>query len=316
MSDGSSILGIGNLGAAPALPAVEGKAVIFKELADIDAVPLVLDTQEPEEIIHTIKAIAPSFGGISLEGFSAPKCYEIERRLKAELDVPVMHDSKYGIAISVLASLINSVKVVKKKFSSLKVVIVGAGVAGQEIARIINFTGVGEVVVVDSKGIIYKGRPGLERSKKNLPETTNSNLLSGDVMTALDGADVLIGVSVPGIIAQAHIEQMSHQPIVFALANPLPEIMPVDAKRAGAAIVATSQPDFPNQIDNGVVFPGIFRGALDNGIREVTDDMKISIAKKIASLTKKPTAENIIVSVFTPRLTKIISGVIKNLKPK
>ncbi|MEY3783959.1 MAG: NADP-dependent malic enzyme MaeB [Candidatus Parcubacteria bacterium] len=311
ISDGSAVLGLGNLGAIPAMPVMEGKAAIFKELADIDAIPLVLDTQEPEEIIRIVKALAPNFGGINLEDFAAPKCFEIEERLKAELDIPVMHDDQHGTAVVVLAGLINAAKVVEKKFSALRVVIVGAGAAGRAIALLLNLAGVGEVIVVDSKGIIYKGRPGLEDYKKRLAEVTNPNLLSGDVMTAVDGVDVLIGVSGPGTIAQVHIERMSRHAIVFALANPVPEIMPDDAKRAGAAVVATGRSDFPNQVNNALAFPGIFRGALDHKVREITDEMKLAAAKKIASLVKKPTAENIIPPVMIPGLTKAVASVIK-----
>lgn len=316
ISDGSAVLGLGNLGAIPALPVMEGKAAIFKELADIDAIPLVLDTQEPEEIIRIVKAVAPNFGGINLEDFSAPKCFEIEDRLKAELDIPVMHDDQHGTAIVVLAGLINAVKVVEKKFSHLRVVIVGAGAAGRAIALLLNQAGVGEVIVVDSKGIIYQGRAGLEGYKKKLAEITNPNLLSGDVMTAVDGVDVLIGVSGPGTIARAHIERMSRHAIVFALANPIPEIMPDDAKLAGAAIVATGRSDFPNQVNNALAFPGIFRGALDKSVNEITDEMKLAAAKKIASLVKKPTADNIIPPIMTPGLTKAIAGAIKISKNK
>ena len=311
VSDGSAILGLGNLGAVPALPVMEGKAAIFKEMAGIDAMPIVLDTQEPEEIIRVVKAIAPGFGGINLEDIAAPKCFEIEERLKAELDIPVMHDDQHGTAIVVLAGLINSAKVVEKKMKDLRVLIVGAGAAGRAITLLLAQSDVGEIVVTDSKGAIYKGRPGLEGYKKELAELTNPNQLSGDVMQVVDGMDVIIGVSGPGTIAQAHIQQMSHQPIVFALANPIPEIMPQDAKRAGAAIVATGRSDMPNQINNSLAFPGVFRGALDKGVTAITDEMKIAAAKKIASLVKKPTADSVIPPVMTPGLVKAVASVIK-----
>ncbi|MFT7644956.1 MAG: malate dehydrogenase (oxaloacetate-decarboxylating) [Candidatus Paceibacteria bacterium] len=314
VSDGSAVLGLGNLGAIPALPVMEGKAAIFKEMADIDAFPIVLDTQEPEEIIRIVKAIAPGFGGINLEDISAPKCFEIEERLKAELDIPVMHDDQHGTAIVVLAGLINAAKVVGKKFSKLRIVIVGVGAAGRAIALILNLAGVGEIILVDSKGAIYEGRPGLEGYKRDLAIVTNSNKITGDVMNVVDGADVIIGVSGPSTIAKAHIEQMSHQPIVFALANPIPEIMPEDARRAGAVVVATGRSDMPNQINNSLAFPGIFRGALDKGVRHITDEMKLAAAKKIAALVKKPTADNIIPSVMTPGLTKAVASAIKNKK--
>lgn len=311
VSDGSAILGLGNLGPVPALPVMEGKAAIFKELAGIDAIPIVLDTQEPEEIIRTVKAIAPGFGGINLEDISAPKCFAIEERLKAELDIPVMHDDQHGTAIVVLAGLINAAKVVEKKLEDLKVVVVGAGAAGRAITLLLVQAGLRDIVVTDSKGALYRGRPGLEGYKKELAEITNHNELSGDVMTVVDGADAIIGVSGPGTIATAHIERMSHQPIVFALANPIPEIMPNDAKRAGAAVVATGRSDLPNQINNSLAFPGVFRGALDRGVTAITDEMKLAAAKKLAGLIKKPTADAVIPPVMTEGLVKAVASAIK-----
>lgn len=314
ISDGSAVLGLGNIGAVASLPVMEGKAAIFKVMADVDAVPIVLDTQEPEEIIRIVKAIAPGFGGINLEDIAAPKCFEIEERLKAELDIPVMHDDQHGTAIVVLAGLINAAKVVEKKLTKLKVVVVGAGAAGRSVAHLLTLAGVPEVIVVDSKGAIYEGRPGLEGYKRDLAKVTNPKNISGDVLQVVDGADAIIGVSGPGTIAQAHIERMSHQPIVFGLANPIPEIMPVDAKRAGAAVVATGRSDFPNQINNALAFPGIFRGALDKGVRDITDEMKLEAAKKIAALIKKPTADSVIPPVMTPGLVKAVASAIKVAK--
>lgn len=311
VSDGSAILGLGNLGAIPALPVMEGKCAIFKEMAGVDAFPIVLDTQEPEEIIRTVKAIAPGFGGINLEDIAAPKCFEIEERLKKELDIPVMHDDQHGTAIVVLAGLINASKVVKKKLETMKVVVVGAGAAGRAVTLLLAKAGVQNIIVTDSKGAIYEGRPGLEGYKKELARTTNAEKVSGDVMQVIDGADVIVGVSGPGTIAQAHIEKMSHQPIVFALANPIPEIMPEDARRVGAYVIATGRSDFPNQVNNSLAFPGIFRGALDRGVRDITDDMKLAAAKKIASLVKKPTPENVIPPVMTPGLMNAVASAIK-----
>jgi len=314
VSDGSAILGLGNLGAIPALPVMEGKCAIFKEMADVDAFPIVLDTQEPEEIIRIVKAIAPGFGGINLEDITAPKCFEIEERLKKELDIPVMHDDQHGTAIVVLAGLINAAKVVEKKIEDMKIVIVGAGAAGRAVTLLLAKAGARNMIVTDSKGAIYEGRPGLEEYKKELAKMTNIDKISGDVMQVIDGADVVIGVSGPGTIAQAHIEQMSHQPIVFALANPIPEIMPEDARRAGAYVIATGRSDFPNQINNSLAFPGIFRGALDKGVRDITDEMKLAAAKKIASLVKKPTPDSVIPPVMTPGLVKAVASAIKNVK--
>lgn len=314
VSDGSAVLGLGNLGAIPALPVMEGKAAIFKALADIDAIPIVLDTEEPEEIIRTVKAIAPGFGGINLEDIAAPKCFAIEERLKAELDIPVMHDDQHGTAIVVLAGLMNALQVVEKKLAKLRVVIVGAGSAGRAIARLLSKAGVGELIVVDSRGAIYADRPGLSDYKKELATSTNPRQLSGDVMQVVDGADVIIGVSAPGTIASAHIERMSHQPIVFALANPIPEIMPADAKRAGAAVVATGRSDLPNQVNNALAFPGVFRGALDHGVRDITDDMKLAAAKKLAGVIKKPTADCIIPAPTDPAVVKAVASAIRNSK--
>lgn len=311
ISDGSAILGLGNLGAIPALPVMEGKCAIFKAMADVDAFPIVLDVQEPEEIIAAVKAIAPGFGGINLEDFAAPKCFEIEERLKAELDIPVMHDDQHGTAIVVLAGLINASKVVKKRMDQMKVVVVGAGAAGRAIALLLVQAGVGNVIVTDSQGAIAHGRSGLAAYKMELAKITNKERVTGDLMQVIEGADVVVGVSGPGTIASAHIEKMNDNAIVFALANPIPEIMPEDAKRAGALICATGRSDFPNQINNSLAFPGIFRGALDKGVKNITDEMKLAAAKKIAGLVKKPTADKIVPTNNEPGLVKAVASAIK-----
>lgn len=311
ISDGSAVLGLGNLGPIGALPVMEGKCAIFKAMADIDAWPIVLDTQDPEEIIQAVKAIAPGFGGINLEDINAPKCFEIETRLKRELDIPVMHDDQHGTAVVVLAGLINAAKVVKKNPHNLKVVIVGAGAAGRAITLLLAQAGVKDLIVTDSRGIIYEGRPDLVPYKKELAKLTNRTRIKGEVLDAVKDADVLIGVSGPGTISKHHIEQMAKDAIVFALANPVPEIKPEDAKAAGALIVATGRSDYPNQVNNSLAFPGIFRGALDKGVRDITDDMKLEAAKKIASLVKKPTADEIIPSIMTPGLAKKVANAIK-----
>lgn len=314
VSDGSAVLGLGNLGALGALPVMEGKCAIFKEMANVDAFPIVLDTQDPEEIIKIVKAIAPGFGGINLEDIAAPNCFYIENRLKAELNIPVMHDDQHGTAIVVLAGLINASKVVKKKFETLKVVVVGAGAAGRAITLLLMKAGITDVVVTDSKGALVVGRQALDGYKRELAAMTNPRSVEGDVLSVAAGADVIIGVSGPGTIARAHIEVMAEKPIVFALANPIPEIMPADAKRAGAVVIATGRSDFPNQVNNSLAFPGIFRGALDSGVTEITDDMKLEAAKKIASLVKKPSAQEVIPSVMTPNLVKIVASAIKKKK--
>ncbi len=311
VSDGSAVLGLGNIGPIGSLPVMEGKCAIFKEMAGVDAFPLVLNAQDVNEIVATVKAVAPGFGGINLEDIAAPKCFEIEERLKAELDIPVMHDDQHGTAIVVLAGLINASKVVKKKFENLRVVIVGAGAAGRAVVNLLSEAGIKEMVVCDSKGAIYDGRGDVKGYKKELAKSTNPYKIKGDVMSVVEGADVLIGVSGPGTIAQAHIERMAPQPIVFALANPIPEIMPKDALRAGAVVVATGRSDFPNQINNSLAFPGVFRGALDKGVRNITDSMKIAAAKKIANLIKKPTVDNVIPPIMTPGLVKAVASAIK-----
>ena len=311
VSDGSAVLGLGNIGPLGALPVMEGKAAIFKEVADVDAWPIVLDTQDTEAIVAAVKAIAPGFGGINLEDIAAPRCFEIEERLKKELDIPVMHDDQHGTAIVVLAGLINAAKVVEKRFEKLRVVIVGAGAAGRATALLLVRAGIREIIMTDRTGAIYEGRPDLFGYKKELARITNSTKRSGDVMTVIEGADVVIGVSGPGTIAPAHIERMAPQAIVFALANPIPEIMPEDAHRSGAAVVATGRSDKPNQINNALVFPGIFRGALDRGVRDITDDMKVAAAEKLAKLVKKPTAECIIPSVQDNKVVKAVASAVK-----
>jgi len=311
ISDGSAVLGLGNIGALGALPVMEGKAALFKTFANVDAFPIVLDTQEPEKIIETILRIAPNFGGINLEDFAAPKCFEIENRLIEELDIPVMHDDQHGTAIVVLAGLTNALKVTKKKLASARIVISGAGAAGTAIAKLLYKAGSQNILVLDSKGIISSDRSDLTRHKIELATITNPESVSGDLRIALTGADVLIGVSGPGLATANDIALMNKGAIIFALANPTPEIMPDEAKKGGAMIVATGRSDFPNQINNSLAFPGIFRGALDHGVRKITDDMKLNAAKAIASLVPKPTAQKIVPDMFDKRVAKAVAKVIK-----
>jgi malate dehydrogenase (oxaloacetate-decarboxylating) len=311
VSDGSAVLGLGNLGPYGALPVMEGKCAIFKEMGGVDAFPIVLSTQDPEEIIRAVKAIAPTFGGINLEDIAAPHCFMIEERLKAELDIPVMHDDQHGTAVVVLAGLMNAAKVVGKKFQTLRVVIVGAGAAGRAIALLLHEAGIRNLMVVDRSGIIHEKRKGISGYKKELAKLTNPAHLEGELEQAVAGADVLIGVSGPGRISRANVEAMAKDAIVFALANPIPEIKPDDAKAAGAKVVATGRSDYPNQVNNSLAFPGIFRGALDAGVRDITDKMKLDAAKKLALLVPKPTPEHIIPSVMTPGLAKKVASVIK-----
>lgn len=311
VSDGSAVLGLGNIGAAGALPVMEGKCVIFKEMAGVDAWPIVLDTQDVDEVVETVTRIAPGFGGINLEDIAAPRCFAIEARLKEKLSIPVLHDDQHGTAIVVLAGLLNAAKVVEKKFEKLRVVIVGAGAAGTAIAYLLLHAGIREVVVADSNGLLVEGRDALLPYKKELAAYTNPRRISGEVLQAADGADVLIGVSGPGTLTKHHIERMAPQPIVFSLANPVPEIKPEDAKAAGAAVVATGRSDYPNQINNALVFPGLFRGALDYAVRDITPEMQLAAAKRIAGLIKKPTAREIIPGVMADGLVRKVALAVK-----
>ncbi len=311
VSDGSAILGLGNLGPEAALPVMEGKCVIFKAFADVDAVPLVLDTQDSEKIIETVKFLAPAFGGINLEDISAPRCFEIEEALKRELDIPVMHDDQHGTAIVVLAALLNALKVAKKRLARARIVVVGAGAAGTAVVKLLIHAGARDIIILDSKGIIARHRKDLEPYKKELAQLVNHKGLEGGLEEAMLGADVVIGVSGPNIIHPEHVRMMKPGAIVFALANPVPEIMPDLAQKAGAAIVATGRSDFPNQINNSLAFPGVFRGALDNRVRRITDDMKYRAAVAIASLVKKPSPDEIIPSMFDKRLVKAVARVIR-----
>ena len=311
ISDGSAVLGLGNIGPIAALPVMEGKCAILKEMAGVDGIPLVLDTQDTEEIIKTITHLAPGFGGINLEDISAPRCFEIERRLKEALAIPVMHDDQHGTAIVVLAGLINASKVVKKKLQNLKVVVVGAGAAGHAIALLLLAAGVRDVIVTDSTGIISVGRTGLAPYKEVLAAKTNPRKVIGVVADAVNGADVVIGVSGPGTITAAHIRAMAKDAIVFALANPVSEIGIDEARSAGARVIATGRSDNPNQVNNALAFPGIFRGALDRGVTSITEDMKLAAARKIASLVKNPKADAIVPKVTTPGLVKAVASVIR-----
>jgi malate dehydrogenase (oxaloacetate-decarboxylating) len=307
ISDGSAVLGLGNIGPYGALPVMEGKALIFKELAGIDAWPIVLDTQDTDEIVRTILAIAPGWGGINLEDFSAPRCFEIERRLIEALDIPVMHDDQHGTAIVVLAGMTNAAKVVKKNFKKLRVVISGAGAAGVAITKLLLSAGITDIIVTDTKGIINEGRTDLTDVKRELAELTNPRAVSGDLMDALIEADAFVGVSGPGTVTKDHIKVMAEKAIVFALANPTPEIMPDEARAGGAAVIATGRSDFPNQLNNSLVFPGVFRGALDKGIRKITNETKLRAAKAIAELVPNPTAEKIIPDNLDKRVVPAVA---------
>ncbi len=311
ISDGSAVLGLGNIGPYGALPVMEGKALIFKELADVDAWPIVLDTQDPDEIVRTITHIAPGFGGINLEDIKAPECFDIEKRLIAALDIPVMHDDQHGTAIVVLAGLINAASVVGKPFKKLKVVIAGAGAAGSAVAKLLRAAGIADIIVLDRAGALYQGRSGLNESKQELARVTNPRSMSGNLASVLRGSDVFVGVSGPGLLTAEDIQTMAKDAIVFALSNPIPEIMPDEAKRGGAMVIATGRSDFPNQVNNALVFPGVFRGALDHGVTEITQTMKLKAAKALAALVEKPTVTKIIPDVLDKRVVPAIAKVIR-----
>ena len=311
VSDGSAILGLGNLGPEAALPVMEGKCALFKEFAGVDAFPICLATQDEEEIIKTVKLIAPNFGGINLEDISAPRCFNIEARLKAELDIPVMHDDQHGTATVVLAGLINSIKLRGLNKEEARLVISGAGAAGDAITKLIYDYGFINITVVDSQGAIYQGRPGLNAAKTKLAEFTNKQKKTGGLAEIIKDAHIFIGVSAPGVLSQEMVKSMAARPIIFALANPVPEIMPDEAETAGAFIVATGRSDFKNQINNVLAFPGIFRGALDNKVKQITDAMLVRAAENLAGLVVNPSQELILPDPFDKQVALVVARAIK-----
>ena len=310
ISDGSAILGLGNLGPKAAMPVMEGKALLFKHFADVDAVPIVLDVHEPEEIIATVKAIAPSFGAINLEDIAAPKCFEIEERLKAELDIPVFHDDQHGTAVVVLAGLINAAKLTGRNLADCKFVVIGAGAAGTAIIKLLNLYGAKNIVAVDSRGIVGKSRTDLNAEKTALLEYVDASQ-SGSIEDAITDADMFIGVSRAGLLTPELVQKMAKDPIVFALANPVPEIMPDVAKQAGVAIIGTGRSDFPNQVNNSLAFPGIFRGALDHGVKKITDQHKLAAAEALANLVENPTIDKVVPTAFDAGVVEAIANVIR-----
>ncbi|NCN07411.1 NADP-dependent malic enzyme [Candidatus Falkowbacteria bacterium] len=309
ITDGSAVLGLGNIGPEAAMPVMEGKAILFKEFGNIDAYPICLATQDTEEIIKTVKMIAPSFSGINLEDISAPRCFEIEQRLITELDIPVFHDDQHGTAIVVLAGLINALKITNKKIEDIYVVINGAGAAGMAITKLLMAAGLKKFTILDTQGTICKSRNDLNSSKQEMAEHTID--LCGDLTTAIVKADVFIGVSKGNILTADMIKSMNTDPIVFAMANPDPEIMPDLAKSAGVKIMATGRSDFPNQINNVLVFPGMFRGTLDNNIKKITTEMKLKAAQAIADYVTNPTEEEIVPSVLDKNVAISVAQAIK-----
>lgn len=313
ISDGSAVLGLGNIGPEAALPIMEGKAILFKKFAGIDGFPIVLATQDTEEIIAAVKAIAPTFGAINLEDISAPRCFEIEKRLVKELEIPIMHDDQHGTAIVVLAGLINALKVVGKKKEKVKVVINGAGAAGSGIIEILNTYGFKDIIACDRSGVISRKRKDLTPHKKHLLKITNARNISGTLFDVLRGADVFIGVSEANLLTATDIKTMNTKAIIFALANPVPEIMPEVARAGGAAVVASGRSDFPNQVNNVLAYPGIFKGALDSHATEITDKMKLAAALALAGTVKRPTANKIIPDPFDKHVVTAVANAVKKI---
>ena len=315
VSDGSAVLGLGNIGALAAMPVMEGKAVLFKEFGGVNAVPVCLDTQDTEEIIKTVVNIAPAFGGINLEDISAPRCFEIEERLKELLDIPVFHDDQHGTAIVVLAGIINALKVTGKKKEDCRVVVNGAGSAGVAITKLLLTYGFEHITMCDINGIISSASPNLNWMQKKMTEVTNLENKTGSLTDAMRGADIFVGVSAPGIVTKEMVASMNSDAILFAMANPVPEIMPDLAKEAGARVVGTGRSDFPNQVNNVVAFPGIFKGALEGRATQITEEMKLATANAIASLgsDEELNENNILPEAFDSRVADVVSKAVKEL---
>jgi len=313
ISDGTAVLGLGDIGPLAAMPVMEGKCVLFKEFANVDAIPIVLDTKDTDEIVNTIAAIAPSFGGINLEDIAAPRCFEIERRLKEKLDIPVFHDDQHGTAIVVLAGILNALKIVKKELKSLKVVINGAGSAGSAICKLLLSSGVSNIVMCDINGVIHKCAELANDSLKELAQITNPNNETGTLKDTIRNADVFIGVSAPNLVTKEMVKTMNSDAIIFAMANPTPEIFPEDAKEAGARVVGSGRSDYPNQINNVLAFPGIFRGALDAHATEINEKMKVAAAYAIANAIDEQelSEDNIIPKAFDSKVQKMVAEAVK-----
>ena len=313
VSDGSAVLGLGNIGPKAAMPVMEGKAVLFKEFGGVNAVPICLDTQDTEEIIKAVTWLAPAFGGINLEDISAPRCFEIEERLKETLDIPVFHDDQHGTAIVVLAGIINALKVVGKKKEDCRVVVNGAGSAGVAITRLLITYGFSNIIMCDKSGILCDGAEGLNWMQEKMVKRTNLAHETGSLEDALKGADIFVGVSAPGIVTEEMVASMNSDAILFAMANPVPEIMPDLAKKAGARVVGTGRSDFPNQVNNVVAFPGIFRGALEGHAKQITDKMKLAAANAIAALVsdEELNENNIMPEAFDPRVADVVADAVK-----
>ncbi len=313
VTDGTAVLGLGDIGPEAGMPVMEGKAVLFKTFADVDAFPICLDTKDPEEIIKTVKYMAPTFGGINLEDISAPRCFEIERRLKEELDIPIFHDDQHGTAVVTLAGMINALKIVDKKLEDISVVVNGAGSAGIAICKLLIKMGLRDVVLCDRSGAIYEGRDNLNPAKEAIAKITNRAMKQGNLKDVMIGKDVFIGVSAPNTVTKEMVQSMNRDAIIFAMANPVPEIYPEEAKAAGAKVIGTGRSDFPNQVNNVLAFPGIFRGALDVRANDINDEMKIAAAYAIANLITDDelNAEYVIPKAFDVRVAQAVAEAVK-----
>lgn len=314
VSDGSAVLGLGNIGPYAAMPVMEGKAVLFKEFGGVNAVPICLDTQDTEEIIKTVAFLAPGFGGINLEDISAPRCFEIEERLKQMLDIPVFHDDQHGTAIVVLAGIINALKVTGKKKEDCKIVVNGAGSAGVAITKLLLTYGFPDIIMCDKTGIVSKKTEGLNWMQQKMTEVTNLQNMTGTLADAMKGADIFVGVSAPNIVSEEMVASMNKDAILFAMANPVPEIMPDLAKKAGAKVVGTGRSDFPNQVNNVVAFPGIFKGALEGRATQITEEMKLAAALAIAGLVPEEALneDNIMPEAFNPKVAEVVAEAVKS----
>jgi len=313
VTDGSAVLGLGNIGPEAGLPVMEGKAILFKHFANVDAFPICLDTQDVDEIVETVKRIAPGFGGINLEDIAAPACFEVERRLIEELDIPVMHDDQHGTAVVVLAGLMNALRVVGKSIDEVTVVMNGAGAGGMGIANLLLDAGVTSMKMLDSRGMIAGGRERMNPYKDALAARINPSAETGDLAHAIKDADVFVGVSKPGLVTEEMVKSMGDKAIIFALSNPIPEIMPDIALAAGAAVVATGRSDFPNQVNNVLAFPGIFKGALEGRLKTITREMLVAAAEALSKMVPEPTAEEIMPSPFAPGVAEVVSSAVKRV---
>lgn len=315
ITDGTAVLGLGNIGPEAGMPVMEGKCALFKKFGNVDAIPICIDSKDTDEIVKTITLISKSFGGINLEDIAAPRCFEIEEKLKEKLDIPVFHDDQHGTAIVTLAALINALKLVKKDKENVKIVINGAGAAGIAIAKLLIAFGVKSIIICDSHGCIYKGRENLNEAKKDIAEETNYSCTKGNLSEAMKGSDVFIGVSAPECVTKEMVKSMSENAIVFTMANPTPEIMPEDAKEAGAKIIGTGRSDYPNQINNVLVFPGLFRGILDKRTKEITTEMQLAAANAISECIsyEELRTDYIIPDVLDKRVAKSVAEAIKNI---